>query len=193
MRAPPDSGTVVAMRFETVVEMPSTWSGVHRHVAVHLFQDRVTVEQMDELDAIGSAWRRKHPGKLVELVVIFPSGNQMTAGERSRMTALMKRWESDRVAAATVILAEGLMGSLHRSVLTGLVMLVPPSHPARVFGKVGDAVHWLVPHVEGLWRSKVDEAGLLGAVETYCSTFERRTDRPASLPPLTTSLFPPRE
>lgn len=30
-----------------------------------------------------------------------------------------------RDAAATVILAEGLMGSLHRSILTGLMMLAP--------------------------------------------------------------------
>jgi len=178
------------MRFETVVKMPSSWSGVYRHVAIHLFQDRVTVEQMDQLESVATAWRRRHPGKMVELVVIFPSNNQMTGEERSRMTKLMKRWEVDRTAAATVILADGLMGALHRSVLTGLVMLVPPSHPAKVFGSVRDAVTWLVPHVSALWNSAVVETELLVAVESFCAEFELREARPESIPPVTKSMFP---
>lgn len=162
------------MRFESVVQRSSVWSGVHRNFAIHLFQDRVTVEQMDELDAIGTEWRKRHPGKLVELVVIYPSSNQMTGDERARMTKLMKRWSSDRIAAATVILAEGILGALHRSVLTGLTMISPPSHPAKVVGTVPEAVLWLAPHVSALWNRPTTVVELLPAVQAYCAEFEAR-------------------
>jgi hypothetical protein len=168
------------MHFETVVKMPSAWSGVHRHFAVHLFQDRVTVEQMEELDAIGSAWRRRHPGKLVELVVIFPSNNQMTSDERTRMTKLMKRWESERLASATVILAEGLVAAFQRSILTGLVMLVPPSHPAKIVGSIADAAAWLAPHLGVLWQRPVTHAELVNGISGFCAAFEARDVRGAS-------------
>lgn len=170
------------MHFEPIVKMPSAWSGVHRHLAVHLFEDRVTVEQMEELDAIGSAWRRRHPGKLVELVVIFPSNNQMTSEERARMAKLMKRWEAERIASATVILADGLVGAFQRSILTGLAMLAPPSHPAKIVGSITDASAWLAPHVGTLWQRPVTPAEILTAVSSFCDAFGAREARVTSAP-----------
>lgn len=162
------------MQFEVVVKMPSAWSGVHRHFAIHLFQDRVTVAQMDELEAVGSAWRKRNPGKLVELVVIFPSNDHMTSDERARMAKLMKRWENERLASATVILADGLVGALQRSILTGLVMLVPPSHPAKIVGRLADAATWLAPHVGTLWQRPVAATELLTGISAICAEFEAR-------------------
>jgi hypothetical protein len=162
------------MRIETISRIPTAWSGVHRHFAVHLFQGRVTVDEMEQLDVISGQWRRRNPGKLVELVVIFPSDNQMTGDERARMSQIIKRWEKERSASATVILAEGIMGSLHRSVLTGMLMLAPPPHPGKVFGQVSEAVTWLTPYVATLWNAKVAAADLQRLVDAYCVEFGAR-------------------
>src|ERR1700722_2762442 len=108
-----------ACTFSPIIEMPTAMTAIWRRMGVHLFEGKLTLEDMDRLDHDGAAWRKKMPGKMVEMVVIFPSEAQMTTDERKRMAAIVKRWENDRVASATVVLAEGLVGSLHRSILTG--------------------------------------------------------------------------
>lgn len=162
------------MRFESIIELPTAWSGVYRRFGVHLFHGRLPVSEMERLDVLGAEWRKRNPGKLVELVIIHPSEAQMTSEERTRMTKLIKRWEADRLASSTVILAEGLMGSLHRSVLTGLTMIAPPPHPAKVFGDVDAAVAWLAPYVGTLWQQKLAAAELAAAVEDYRTRFMNR-------------------
>lgn len=173
---------VLGMRLEPVFKFPTAWTGEYRHVGVHLFHGRVTVAEMDRMDAIGTEWRRRHPGKLVELVVIHPTDVQMTGEERTRMTKLIKRWEHDRIASATVILADGLMGSLQRSVLTGLTMLAPPPHPAKVFGSVASCVEWLAPHVTTLWKQPASGAELFSAIETFRSEFLARPVQATAAP-----------
>ena len=116
------------MIFESLTQLPTAWSMVSGRFGVHLFEGPLTVAEMTEMQRRGNAWHAKHPGRIVELVVIYPSDDRMTQAERSKMVQLMKQWEHVRDAAATVILAEGLMGSLHRSILTGLMMLAPAPH-----------------------------------------------------------------
>lgn len=167
-----------ACTFSPIIEMPMATVGVWRRMGVHLFQGKLTLDDMDRLDELGGAWRRKMPGKMVELVVVYPSEAQMTTDERKRMARIIKRWEKDRVASSTVILAEGLIGSLHRSILTGLQMLAPTPHPLKVFGAVAPAVEWLTPFVRELSEPDVSAAALLAGVDELCAGFVARRAPP---------------
>ena len=136
------------MKLEPIIEMHCMISALWRRFVVHLFEGKVTLADMDEIEAGSEAWDQKVRGKRVEMVVILPSDAKMTGDERARMTRLIKRWEGARAASATVILASGLTGAMHRSVLTGMQMLAPPPHPTKVFGDIGQATAWLRPHVQ---------------------------------------------
>jgi hypothetical protein len=161
------------MKLVPLLQTPTAWSGVADRFAVHLFEGHVTVQQMGRFEAVGDEWLGKHPGKLVELVIIHPSDSRMTTEERSRMAQVIKRWERQRVASATVILATGMLAAMQRSVLTGLLMLAPPPHPAKVFGVAHEAIDWLAPHVRSL-TPHVTPAAMHAAVTDWCAAFGRR-------------------
>jgi hypothetical protein len=114
---------------------------------------------------------------MVELVVILPSDARMTSEERARMAAIIKRWEHERIASSTVILADGLVGSLHRSILTGLQMIVPAPHPVKVFGAIAPAVQWLAPYVQELCGPDATAEVLLSGVNELCARFAARATR----------------
>lgn len=139
-------------------------TGIWQRFGVHVFEGHCSVEDMDQMEARGDAWLARHPGKLVELVVIHPSDAGMSMAERSRMQRIIKRWEKIRTASATVILAEGLAGSLQRSILTGMTMVVPPPHPAKVFGTTDAAIAFLAPHVSALVGKETSADALTAAV-----------------------------
>jgi hypothetical protein len=160
--------------FSPIIEMPTAMTGVWRRMGVHLFEGKLTTSDMDRLDADGAEYRKRVPGKKVELVVIFPSDARMTSSERARMAALIKRWENERVASSTVILAEGLIGSLQRSVLTGLQMIVPAPHPVKIFGAIAPAVTWLSPFVRAVSGADVTAEALLSGVDDLCARFAAR-------------------
>ena len=162
------------MRFEPIIEMPCLLTGLWKRFSVHLFEGKVTLADMEEIEARSEKWHDKIRGKLVEMVVIFPSDAKMTSEERGKMTKIIKRWESSRVASATVILAQGLVGSMHRSVLTGLQLVVPAPHPAKVFGSTTDAVKWLAPHVRELCGAEATPEALDAGVADLSSRFAAR-------------------
>jgi hypothetical protein len=161
--------------FERLIELPTAWTCISGRMGVHLFQGELTVTDMDRMDAAGAAWQAAHPGKRVELTIVLPSDARLTAEQRTRMTRLVRRWEKERVASATVILAEGLRGAMHRSVLTGLMMLAPPPHPAKVFGGIAEAVAYLAPHVQSLNGPTATRAMLLTGVLEQYEAFRART------------------
>jgi hypothetical protein len=166
-----------AMTFEPIIELPYMVTGLWRHFAVHLFQGKVTVADIDRIETESARCHTKLAGKTVDLVVVLPSSAQLTHPERVRMTRLVKRWESERVASSTVILAAGMLGSVHRSVLTGLQMLVPPPHPTRVFGEIAAAVRWLAPYVEEVCGADAKPDGLCKAVGDLRVRFDARPVR----------------
>lgn len=163
------------MKLEPVIDMPCLLSGIWSRFAVHLFYGKVTVPDIEQMERVGEAWYAKHPGKLVELVVIYPSRARLSMVERQRMSREIKRREKDRTASATVILAEGLVGAAHRSVLTGLMMLAPPPHPIKVFGKTNDAIAWLTPRVQALCGPSATKEALIAAVDEFSARFLPRT------------------
>jgi hypothetical protein len=163
------------MIFEPLIRTPTTWSSVVARVAVHLFEGHVTLADMDQMQIIGERWNLQNPGKRVEIVVIFPSD--------ARMTRVIKVGEAHRTASATVILAQGMLASMQRSMLTGLLMIAPPPHPAKVFGAIPDALAWLAPHVQALCGStlNLDELGV--ALNSHITQFRsRKTGLPADPP-----------
>ncbi len=108
------------MKFDPIISLPNTMTGMWRRLGVHVFEGTLTLDDMARIEAIGSLWHRKNPGKVVELVIIFPSDARLSGEERARLAGIVKRWEGVRTASATVVLASGLTGAMHRSVLTGL-------------------------------------------------------------------------
>jgi hypothetical protein len=138
------------VNFEPVIRLPTAWSSVSGNFVVHLFEGTVTIAEMDRMQQIGDAHNARHPAKRVELVIIHSSDARMSGDERSRMARLIKHGDAHRTATATVILAEGLVGALHRSTLTALLMVARPPHPTKVFGDVAEAVRWLWPHLRAL-------------------------------------------
>ena len=93
------------MKLEPIIEMPCLHTGLWKRFSVHLFEGKVTLADMEEIESRSEVWHDKLRGKLVEMVVIFPSDAKMTSDERAKMTQIIKRWESSRAASATVILA----------------------------------------------------------------------------------------
>jgi hypothetical protein len=160
------------MKLEPLIEMPNIWSGVWRRFAVHMFQGHLAIEDMARLENIGVQWLKKNPGKLVEMVVIYPSDAVgMSSEERSRMARVIKRWEDVRAASATVILATGILGAVQRSVLTGLQAIVRAPHPTKVFATPADAVGWLTPYVQDVCGMDARHNELVVAVEEMRGRF----------------------
>ena len=171
------------MKFEPLIQTDSAWSSVSARFAVHLFEGHVTLAEMDRMQIIGERWNLQHPGKRVEMAVIFPSDARMSHEERVRMSRLIKVGEAHRTASATVVLAQGMLASMQRSMLTGMLMIAPPPHPAKVFGAIPDALTWLEPHVQGVCGSALKVGELGAALTAHITQFRaRKAGLPADPP-----------
>ena len=101
--------------FEILLEQPNMLCAAWRRFGIYLFEGRVSIEDIGRLETMGFQWFRKNPGKIVEMVVIYPSEARMSPEERAHMGKVIKRWEDRRSASATVVLATDLIGSMQRS------------------------------------------------------------------------------
>lgn len=162
------------MKLEPLIQLSAAWTCVSGRFGVHFFEGHLSLAEMERMEAIGDGWYRRNPGKLVELVVVLPSNARMSGEERSRMSRLIKRWEHVRDASATVILATGLVGAMQRSVLTGLMMIAPAPHPAKVFGSVADAAGWLTPYARALCGEGTTQRAIESAVDEVLAAFKVR-------------------
>ena len=162
------------MTLEPLIRLPNAWTGVAGGYAVHLFEGRLTVADMDRMEALGDQWHAKNPGRLVEMVVIFPSSARLDDAERQRLLRLVARREKDRTASATVILAEGMVGAMQRSMLTGLNLVRRPPHPVKVFSAVPEAAGWLLPYVREVCDRTLGRLQMLAATEDFCAKFRAR-------------------
>lgn len=159
------------MALSLLLQLPPVWTAADQRFAIHLFHGYLSLEDMGQLEALGDRWTREHGGKRVELVVVYPSQARMSTEERHRISALIKRWDRDRAASATVILAEGMVGAMQRSVLTGLQLIAGTTHPQKVFSNVADAVNWLMPHVREVNGPSTNGTQLLADVNALCRQF----------------------
>lgn len=170
------------IKLEPLIEIPNMMSGIWRRFGLHLFHGKITLEDMDRMERVGDSWLARNPGRVVELSVIFPSDAKMTSEERTRMVQIIKRWDRVRDAAGTVILADGLLGAMHRSVLTGMLMLARPPHPAKVFSELRSATRWIAPHVWAACGIERPQDELLSAVADLCATFESKRGTASGAP-----------
>jgi hypothetical protein len=164
------------LKLEPIIQITPAWTAISGRFGVHVFEGRLSIADMNRMQTIGDEWYRKNPGRLVELVIVYPSKALMTNEERKRMTLLIKRWERHRDASATVILAEGLLGAMQRSVLTGMLMIVPPPHPSKIFSGITDAVTWLYPHIAPLCPEAGTRDVAVAAVNELCREFKCRPE-----------------
>lgn len=160
-----------------LIEIPNMMSGIWRRFGLHVFQGKITLDDMNRMEQVGDSWLAKNPGRVVELSVIFPSDAKMTSEERTRMVQIIKRWDNVRDAAGTVILADGLLGAMHRSVLTGMLMLARQPHPAKVFSDIGGATRWIAPHVWAACGTERSHDELLAAVRALCARFQSNREK----------------
>ncbi|HEX4340331.1 MAG TPA: hypothetical protein VH062_30695 [Polyangiaceae bacterium] len=167
------------MGLEPLFRFANAWSSFAPGFAVHLFQGRITVADMDKMEGLGMAWRAKHPGSIVEMVIVFPSPARPDDDERKRLVRLVGNRERDRTAAATVVLADGLMGAMQRSILTALTMMRRPPHPSKVFASVADAAEWIDPHYRAVRVLGVDRFDIESTVSAMCAAFAERNAAPA--------------
>lgn len=166
------------MILEPVIRLPGAWSSASSSFGIHLFEGHVSVAEMDQMQLIGERWNARNPSKRVEMVLIFPSNVRMTPEERSRMAKLIQVSQAHRTASATVILAQGMLASMQRSMLTGLLMIAPPPHPAKVFGAIPDALSWIEPHARAVCGPALKFDELTAAVHSHVAEFRDR--RPGS-------------
>lgn len=163
------------MSFEPAIRMPNVWVDVAEYFTLHQFEGQLTIADMERLEREGDKWHAKYSGKRVELVVIFPSNARMSMDERARLTRAIKRFEHNRIASSTVILAHGITGAMQRSILTGLQMLAPPPHPIKVFGNVRDALTFLTPYVGELSGARPNDDTLVADIEALGVAFKARS------------------
>lgn len=133
---------------------------------------------VDELERL-RAMVRTHPRAdrpSVTLIVIHGTRSTMNAEERRSVLAMIDETKHHRLASATVIGARGMLGALHRSILTGFSLLLPPPHPHKVFGDVPEAIAYLMP-----WVPKVSDGLDATAIEAmladlYAQLLARKPD-----------------
>jgi hypothetical protein len=171
------------MGLEPLFRFHNAWTSFAPSFGLHLFEGRLTIADMDRMEELGMAWRMRNPGRLVEMVVIFPSSARLDDEERKRLVRLIGNREKDRAASATVILADGLMGAVQRSMLTALMLMRRPPHPARVFATVTEGAEWLAPQHAALRGRGTGALDIVSEAEAMCESFRSRSaDGAASTP-----------
>ncbi len=121
--------------------------GTWRRLIALVFDGNLDMTALELLRLRSDEWLEAHPGRTVDIAIVQPSATQMDDATRKMLALVIKDHQDNRNAAATVILATGLRGALHRSVVTAVNMMAPPPYPGRVFGAVDDALDWLSPYI----------------------------------------------
>lgn len=161
-----------------IFRLPTVWStAVADSIGVNHFEGEVTVMEMNKIQEIGDRWYARFPGKSLAISVVYPTTHRAPPEQRERLRQLIKHWEHRHLAAANVMLIDGLLGSMHRSIFTGVLMLVPPPHPAKVFSNIDDGVSWLLGHQKG---TSFDVAATRATIHGLCAEFLRRPGRAAN-------------
>lgn len=122
--------------------------GTWKHLLLWVVEGHTPVEQLERLRVrIGALSRDRGDKKHVALTVLYPSDSTMSAEERACVAKMIDETKHRRLAAATAVLAQGVMGSVHRSILTGMSLIVPPPHPNRIAASEEAAINFVHPYV----------------------------------------------
>jgi hypothetical protein len=122
--------------------------GTWKNLLVWVVEGHTGVAQLEKLRTrFLELSRARGEEKHVALIVLYPSESTMSAEERRCLARMIDESKHRRLASSTAVLAKGLMGAVHRSILTGMSILVPPPHPNRIVSSVEDAIAFVHPHV----------------------------------------------
>jgi hypothetical protein len=122
--------------------------GTWKNLLVWVVQGHTGVAQLEKLRIrFLELARARGDEKHVALIVLYPSESTMSAEERRCLARMIDESKRRRLASSTAVLAKGLMGAVHRSILTGMSILVPPPHPNRIVSSIEDAIAFVHPHV----------------------------------------------
>lgn len=108
------------------------------------------LDELERLRALALARMKEHPEKGVSLIVLHGTRSTMSSEERRSVTQMIDQTKHTRVASSTVVLGRGVIGSLHRSILTGMSIIAPPPHPVRICADVPAAIEFLHPYIEAV-------------------------------------------
>jgi hypothetical protein len=139
--------------------------GTWKDLVVWVVDGHTPLDELKRLRSHVAEWTRERGGrKNVTLVVLHAARTTMSSEERASVARMIDETKRSRVASSTVVLADGLVGALHRSILTGFTIVVPPPHPTKVCADVATAIAFLHPHVESLC-GRVAQEDLAAMVE----------------------------
>jgi hypothetical protein len=125
----------------------AAWKGL----VVWVVDGHTPLEELERLRVVVRDWMRERgSAKNVSLVVIHANSTTMSGEERRTVAKIVEDTKSSRIASANVVVSSGVVAALHRSILTGLSLLVPPPHPVKVFANVSPAIRFLHPYIEAL-------------------------------------------
>ena len=125
--------------------------GAWRDLVIWVVDGHTPLDELKRLRSRVAEWRQQRAArKNVALTVLYPSPSTMSTEERLTVARMIDETKHDRTASATVVLADGILGALHRSILTGLSIVVPSPHPVRISADLGTAITFVLPHVERL-------------------------------------------
>lgn len=159
---------------EPVFRLPTAWStAVSGALSVNHFEGEVTVMEMNTIQEIGDRWYARYPAKSLSLSLVYPTTHRPPPEQRERLRQLIKHWEHHHLASANVMLIDGLLGAMHRSVLTGVMMLAPPPHPAKIFASLDAGLPWLLSHQ----TTKLDAGSVREVVDRVSAEFLARPSR----------------
>jgi hypothetical protein len=120
-----------------------------RQIVVWVVDGHTPVDELERLRLHVLEWTRAQgDAKNVALTVLHSNRSTMSAEERRIVARMIDETKGSRLASATVVLADGMLGALHRSILTGFSLLVPPPHPTKICGDLPSALAFLAPHIE---------------------------------------------
>jgi hypothetical protein len=135
---------------EPAICTPTMAAATWRRMTFLVSDGHNDVAALERMRRMGHEWLRKSPGKTVDFVVIHPSNTTMSSEERATMMRYIDETKHNRLASATVVLATGILGAVHRSILTGMNLIVPPPHPARICADVATGARFVERYADHL-------------------------------------------
>jgi hypothetical protein len=86
---------------------------------------------------------KRHPGEAVYVNVIRGAVPPPSDDVRRELVAMVRTGAGVFRGAAVIALGNAFVGSLVRSVVSGMVMVARPAFPMKVFGEVTEATDWI--------------------------------------------------
>lgn len=113
------------------------------HVVVAMWRKPMDLASAKIAHAALREIAKRHPGEAMILIVIRGGVPPPNDEVRRELVAMVRPGVGEYRGAAILALGSAFVVSLVRSVVAGMVMVVRPAFPMKVFGAVTDAAEWV--------------------------------------------------